>query len=383
MPARLNSCLILVTAALWAIGATIAASAAAGNLSQVDIPAQGLSSALTEFGRETATEIVFAPATVANLNSTAVTGDYPRLATLERLLAGTGLQYRLTAQGVIVVEAPAEPAAKSRAALDALTVEAARQREAVRHEIPPFVSAITVHANDESLASWHIPICPLVAGLTQDAGEFVLWRVSQAAREASAPLAPLNCHPNFFLVVAKNPAELLAKWYAHHPQVFNDSRGVAGIKRVINSDQPIRIWYNVDNGCPGTLTYEIAINEGRNTFPIPSCTHTGHSGSRLAWEIVRVITSVIILADADRIRSFNVGQLADYAAIIGMAQIHMLKDPGTAPTILRLFNENIEPQPQGLSPWDKAFLKALYNTYPDNVVQISQMETKMLQYLTN
>src|ERR1700721_3017376 len=69
----------------------------------VDIPAQTLSSALTQFGRDTGTEIVFAPEAVNQKVSTAIKGDFAREKAISLLLGGTGLAYRITAQGAIVV----------------------------------------------------------------------------------------------------------------------------------------------------------------------------------------------------------------------------------------------------------------------------------------
>jgi iron complex outermembrane recepter protein len=68
------------------------------------IRAQSLSSALTQFGRETGTEIVFRPQTVNKKISTAINGDFTREAAIASLLGGTGLTYRITAQGAIVVD---------------------------------------------------------------------------------------------------------------------------------------------------------------------------------------------------------------------------------------------------------------------------------------
>jgi iron complex outermembrane recepter protein len=74
----------------------------------VDIPSQSLSSALTQFGRDTGTEIVFAPEAVSQKVSAAVKGDYPREKAISLLLGGTGLSYRITTQGAIVINAGAK-----------------------------------------------------------------------------------------------------------------------------------------------------------------------------------------------------------------------------------------------------------------------------------
>jgi iron complex outermembrane receptor protein len=69
----------------------------------VDIPSQSLSSALTQFGRDTGTEIVFTPEAVNQKISTAIKGDFAKEKALALMLAGTGLTYRVTAQGAIVI----------------------------------------------------------------------------------------------------------------------------------------------------------------------------------------------------------------------------------------------------------------------------------------
>jgi iron complex outermembrane receptor protein len=69
----------------------------------VDIPAQSLSSALTQFGRDTGTEIVFTPDAVSEKVSTAIKGDFAKEKAISLLLSGTGLTYRVTAQGAIVI----------------------------------------------------------------------------------------------------------------------------------------------------------------------------------------------------------------------------------------------------------------------------------------
>jgi iron complex outermembrane recepter protein len=69
----------------------------------VDIPAQSLSSALTQFGRDTGTEIVFTPEAVDHKISTAIKGDFAKEKALALMLAGTGLTYQVTAQGAIVI----------------------------------------------------------------------------------------------------------------------------------------------------------------------------------------------------------------------------------------------------------------------------------------
>jgi iron complex outermembrane recepter protein len=75
----------------------------------VDIPAQSLSSALTQFGRDTGTEIVFTPEAVNQKVSTAIKGDFAKERAIALMLAGTGLSYRVTAQGAVVIGGSTSP----------------------------------------------------------------------------------------------------------------------------------------------------------------------------------------------------------------------------------------------------------------------------------
>ena len=79
--------------------------------------------------------------------------------------------------------------------------------------------------------------------------------------------------------------------------------------------------------------------------------------------------SVIVIIDARRAKGVGYNQLASYIAMIGLAQIRLDAKLGDAPTILRLFSDPEKAPPQGLSAWDQAFLKSLYNTNPSDKSQ--------------
>jgi hypothetical protein len=69
---------------------------------------------------------------------------------------------------------------ESRREMDTVTVQATRERE-LKRQISNFVSSFDVTYLNDSLERWNTPICPLVAGLSSEAGEFVLARLSQVA----------------------------------------------------------------------------------------------------------------------------------------------------------------------------------------------------------
>jgi hypothetical protein len=88
-----------------------------------------------------------------------------------------------------------------------------------------------------------------------------------------------------------------------------------------------------------------------------------------------------VVVDLGRSKDLNVGQLADYIAMIGLAQIREDAEPGAAPTILHLFADTGAARPQGLSSWDQAFLKSLYSTNSSSVVQLDEIKFRLYRDL--
>jgi len=79
-------------------------------------------------------------------------------------------------------------------------------------------------------------------------------------------------------------------------------------------------------------------------------------------------------------QGLNVGQLADYIGMVGLAEVNQDAQVGPVPTILRLFRDNPEP-PQALSAWDQAFLASLYGAEQASVLEESRMKRSMVSTL--
>jgi hypothetical protein len=261
-----------------------------------------------------------------------------------------------------------EPATGSDSAkLDSVTVTAEKQREILEQRINTFVSLITVPSWTEGMARWQVPICPLVAGASPGNAEYFQGRVSQVAQEAGVPAPARDCSPNFVVVLTPEPEEFLRSWWARNPRLFSKNRGAGGIHRFIESKDAIRAWYNACSVVPGgTFTLR----------GVPDC-DTGMPGSRLTFDSVRAIYSAIVVVDAQQIGGLNVGQVADYIAMIGLAQIRTAADLGDLPSILRLFAETGPVRPQGVTSWDRSFLKSLYESESGSVKQLSQIKNRM------
>jgi hypothetical protein len=265
--------------------------------------------------------------------------------------------------------------------LDTVTIEARRRKE-LEHEVDHFVNSVTGHPRGEGLARWNTKVCPLVAGLPQAQGEFILARLSQIARDAHVPLAGEQCEVNFYVVVTAEPEALLKKWYARDWRMFDTHNGRGAVKAFLDSRRPVRVWYNSELLSEGVMTDSPAAttaslmgsSSGQGNVP----TNTVHGGaSRLRYAAVPNLSTVIMVVDLNQLAGLNFGQLADYIAMSGFAQVRLDADFGAAPTILNLFRSP-EERPPALSPWDAAFLSSLYRTDQASMTQVSNMERRMV-----
>jgi hypothetical protein len=111
--------------------------------------------------------------------------------------------------------------------LDQITVQAQRDREKLKHEVDTFVSSVIVPPLNygDTLWRWEDKVCPLVAGLSKQQGEFVLARLSQIVKSAGAPLGSETCKPNFYVIVASDPELLLQEWWHRDPDLFAGQKG--------------------------------------------------------------------------------------------------------------------------------------------------------------
>jgi len=181
-------------------------------------------------------------------------------------------------------------------------------------------------------------------------------------------------------VITNDPDQLIEKWYRRFPGLFDTCNGLGPVKQFLHSRQPVRVFYNAKFTSAGGPSAGDLILDGVN-IPVPSdCLSTSTVGTYLHRGRVHELTSVIIVVDGRQTTAINMGQLADYIAMIGLAQIRVQADTGTAPSILHLF-QGSDPQPPGLSPWDEAFLHSLYTTEQSSVVEVPIIEGRMFKQI--
>jgi hypothetical protein len=268
--------------------------------------------------------------------------------------------------------------------IDTITVEAQRNREKLEREVNKFVSSTIVPPShyDQSLWRWNDKVCPLVAGLNKEQGEFVLTRLSEIAKTAGAPLGAETCKPNLYVVVTPDPESLLKQWWRRDVYLFDGESGQT-VKRFLETPRPIRVWYSAGTvGVDGQFfigLLDATSIRAKSSGKAPLVRIPPEAATRLKLTATRNISSVIVVVDSTKIGNINFGQLTDYIGLAGLAQINFEKQPGDVPTILRLFESSGESRPTEMTVWDRALLHALYSTSQASIMQISQMQTAALK----
>jgi hypothetical protein len=241
--------------------------------------------------------------------------------------------------------------------------------------VDAFVRAITRNRglpDGDSLVRWNSPICFLVAGLTAEEVKLVSARLSQISSSSGAPLARSPCQPNFVIVATSEPERVLNAWYARDSRLFGDA-APARIRQFLEDSQarPVRVWYNIDPGRKSGT---------RNGHFVPS--NTRGESSAFTGNTAVDFLSVVAIIDTRLAEHTTPDQVADYVAMAGLTRLDLDAELGSAPSILRLFAASQENHPSGLSSWDAAFLKALYQSNQTSRTQRLDIAERVAQEIS-
>jgi hypothetical protein len=265
------------------------------------------------------------------------------------------------------------------------------QGEALRLELEMYVSKLTrasLWSDDHPLKVWRRPICPLVAGLPRQAGQFVFDRLTEDLTAVGVSMGAVGCKPNFIIAATPRPDVDLQEWRKRFWLIFGqagfDGKGEPPQKFIAEA-RPVRIWYDaslVDEAGNGSSAGAAAIIDsgmpngsgfgGLQTFQTTT-------SPRAEFIAVPALSSVIAVIDMTQVAGMDWRQVTDYIAFAGLTSIDLDADLRDAPSIMRLFSATASAKPNSLSAWDRAFLSELYHTSQMARHQRVEIARRMLQ----
>jgi hypothetical protein len=253
--------------------------------------------------------------------------------------------------------------------LDDIVVDGRPLREATTN----FIDRIMATPRARGAAVWHDRVCLGVGNLQRPVAEALIDRISDVAVSVGLALERPGCEPRVFIVFAEDAdaaARNLVETRGRHFRIglSGADRGEAAVETFLASDRPVRWWQasapvNAETGVvagryPGRTAFSAPL--GGITSPTDLGSYGANTfGSRLRSPLRDDLSQVIIIVDIDQVEGVDFGQLADYLAVVSLAQIDPDVDPGPYDSILGLF---VHPEiaPPGLTDWDRAFLEGLY-----------------------
>ena len=254
-----------------------------------------------------------------------------------------------------------------------VTARAKPSAEVIRQR----VRAITRRSGDQ-VARFNEPVCAGTIGLPEPYAGRVITRIMADARAAGVPTDKAGCRPNVTLVIVDDGRQLLAELKRRRAPLF---RAVppGDIDRALAEPGPVRSitatqLLSRDGDAPsGDYTSgNGGIGGGAPTLLV-------RSASILDLPTRQDIAGSLVMIDTAATLGKTLTQLADYTAMRALAKTNTVARADDN-TILALFN-NSAPAPRRLTPFDAAFLKALYRGPPTAKfnVQIARMSRQIAE----
>ncbi|WP_292053339.1 hypothetical protein [Brevundimonas sp. UBA5866] len=279
---------------------------------------------------------------------------------LTEVIAAGMLAFNSGAPQVAPVVTPPSPSQESYR-LEDLTVTG-RPRDAL---IRNFVENVADPVPGRKLARWNDPVCVGVVNLGQDLSQYLIDRISDVAADLGVRTGQPGCKANVHIVATDQPREVAARFMSDRKRdLIPNATGVtnrAMRHHFTESDAPIRWWY---------LSEVVVTQTGQRAFRMPGDTpmedgrgeeviFVPKTAPRLTEPYSDSMRQTYIIIDPTQLTHMNSLQLADYLAVVALAQISPTADTESYNSILNAVDDSSAAP--SLTQWDRAYLSGLYS----------------------
>ncbi|MDQ0463301.1 hypothetical protein QO010_001049 [Caulobacter ginsengisoli] len=229
-----------------------------------------------------------------------------------------------------------------------------------KEQITSFVSSVTATGSDKRVGRWDRKICPGVIGLKPAYAQVLLDRIAANAQAVGLEVGKPGCKADILIVASADTDALVRQAVKDNPDTFAKyedgvSRGKKALQAFIDSQAPVRWWHVSSRKLSDGQTYVQGANvRVRSVGRV-------NANTRVDFD------HVVIVLDARRVGVVRFSALADYVAMVSLAQINPDADTKGVSSILNLFTDKaagVEPV-EGMTDWDRAYLRGLYTARRD------------------
>lgn len=258
---------------------------------------------------------------------------------------------------------PDQPRPREQAGADVVVTARQADPAAVRREARLITR--TVH---DQVARFADPVCPAAIGLPAASDRVIEQRIRTVAALARIRTAGGGCTPNLLVLIADEPAAVLAALHRPHQGLF-DTLELHDLQRLLRSPGPVWSWQSTEpkrrDGGPVERISTISLGDADPGQPVSKGAYIVRNVdlSRLAVAVRQDITQSFVIVELHAADGLTLTQIADHAAMLGLAPIEPAKTDGvTSPSIITLFADRAAGRaPQnGATGFDLAYLAGLY-----------------------
>ncbi|MDB5739664.1 MAG: hypothetical protein JWP16_704, partial [Alphaproteobacteria bacterium] len=196
------------------------------------------------------------------------------------------------------------------------------------------------------------------------------------------------CKTNIEIIFTTVPQKLLDNIRKRQSEYLGYVDSTAQLDALATVTHPIQAWYmtqtkdlrgqaEVDSakGAGMEITIPDIYEPGRfMTMVMPNAHARAVSGSRLGDGTRSAFFNVIVVANPNALVEYEIGSLADYIAMLALAQIPSLDACQQLPSIMGLLAKDCERKAAALTDTDIAYLRGLYSMSLDRTLGIQQSE---------
>lgn len=219
-----------------------------------------------------------------------------------------------------------------------------------------FIRDIGQEAAEGQLARWDGPICPYVTGLRDEHNHYVADTIAAVAVAVGVQPANDECTINLVVIANSEPNRLIEELRSEQPLLF-ESLNPAARSRLAEGSAPVRVWSALD--IRGSDGRRMSATDAGPPFYRSVAILSGVLPSRILRSTRVDLGATFIILDAARLEGLNLQQISGFVSMLALAQLDTREPVEPNRSILNLFH-NAEAPPDDLTPWDIAYLRALY-----------------------
>jgi hypothetical protein len=215
-----------------------------------------------------------------------------------------------------------------------------------------FIDMATMPSPIGQVSRWKIAICPKTTGMRPAFTDFVSKHLRELGHEIGAPVNDNpNCSPNLQVIFTDHPQGMLDVIRTKLPELlgYHYAPQAKQLATVVN---PIQAWY-----ATGTRDRmgQLMVDDpyGFNTATV--------EGSLIRTGLRSEFMAVTVVVDLGAVENQEIGAISDHVAMLAFSQAKAFETCREVPSITNMLLDcPAEMKAVALTPYDRAYLKALY-----------------------